>query len=145
MKKTLLVTLLLVTLVSGAFAGEKKSNTNYLNALTKALDTCSSTKFSSAVENQKRQSFNYRGKLITACFYDEMELAGFSVSLAKGDLPLIIAQAVNMNYSEWVITEAILFIDASAEINYFLHISKDNDNLALKVTLDGHASIFSKM
>src|SRR4051812_41627219 len=145
MKKIILAALFIITLDAAAFTGETVKNKKLLADLTTALDASHPTQWSTKTNSQKRQTFNFNGKVAYACFYEDSELAGFSVPLNDGELPIGITEAVAQKYAGWNIGESLLFIDASANSNYFVQINKGKANLAIKVSIDGHTTIFSKM
>src|SRR4051812_3693770 len=122
MKKIIFATSLLVALASAALAGENNYNRKLLGNLTKAMETSSVKVWSTKNNYQKRETFDYNGKVVSACFFADDDFAGFSIPLMQSELPFAIADAVSIKYSKWETVEVILFIDATAKANYFLHI-----------------------
>src|SRR3954465_4694295 len=143
MKKLILSTILLLALTFTTFAGEKNSNKQLLNDLTKAMNSSSSTKWITE-NNNKRVTFNFNGRYVSACFYQEDEFVGFSVPILSTELSSKIAETIAKKFKYWKISDAILFIDNSGDTNYFVQVERNSSKLALKVSLNGQTSIFSK-
>src|SRR5690242_16080802 len=145
MKKTILATALLVALSTAAFAGEKDVDKKLLSDLTTALKKSTEGNWTSKA-NYTQFTFTFNGK-VAAAYYDanNSELLGFGMHFNQTDLPQFVSDAINKKYSDWHITDAMVFIDEDGYVNYFAHVTKDKANVALKITTDGKVSIYSKM
>jgi hypothetical protein len=145
MKKTIFATALLIALSTAAFAAEKNVDKKLLNDLTTALRNLPEGKWTDKAE-YSQVTFNFNSK-IAAAYYDpnNNELLGFGIRFTQPDLPQFISDAIKKKYSDWLIADAMAFIDNNGYVNYFVQARKDKANVALKITTDGQVSIYSKM
>ena len=145
MKKTIFATALLVATSIAAFAGENSGDKKLLNDLTKSLKSSFEGNWQDRAD-YTLYKFNFNGKAAEA-YYDlsSNELIGFGVHFTKTDLPQFISDAIKKKYNDWAIADAMVFIDKSGDVNYFAQVTKNKDNVALKVTSDGDVSMYSRM
>jgi hypothetical protein len=145
MKKTIFATALLIALSTAAFATEKNVDKKLLNDLTTALKNSPEGKWTGKAE-YSQVTFNFNDK-IAAAYYDpnNNELLGFGIHFTQPDLPQFILDAIKKKYSDWLIADAMVFIDETGYVNYFAQVKKNRANVALKITTDGQVSIYSKM
>jgi len=145
MKKTILATALLVALTTAAFAGEKDVNKKLLTDLTTALKKSTEGNWMSKA-NYTQFTFDFNGKA-AAAYYDlnNDELLGFGIHFTQTDLPQFVSDAIKKKYNDWLINDAMVFIDENGYVNYFAQVTQNKANIALKITTDGQVSIFSKI
>jgi hypothetical protein len=144
MKKTIFATALLVALTTAAFAGGKNSDRKLLSDLTNTLKTSGSSAWITKGEYRSKV-FNFNGKSVTAAYSDDYDFIGFSIPVLQSELPQTVTDALSKKYGTWKIVDAVYFIDASANTNYFVQVQKGKSNLVLKITPDGHTGIYSRM
>jgi len=143
MKKIILATLL-VAFALTTFASGKTNDKQLLNDLQTALKSATQVKWSTKAD-YNQATFSFNGKPVSA-FYDPTEnnLIGFSIHYKIDELPKEVSDAIVKKYGDWTVTDAMMFIDANAQVNYFAQVQKGKGNLALKI-VNGHASIYSRM
>jgi hypothetical protein len=143
MKKIILATALLVALSVSSFA--KDVDNKLLTDLTTALRIAPHVQWVTT-DSYRRAAFNFNGKNTYAYFkLDDEELIGFSIHLTEGDLPKASLHTIQEKYPDWKIVETILFIDGSAEANYFARIRKGNKDIAVKIATEWKIDIFNNM
>jgi len=145
MKNIILATTLLVAFSTASFAKEKNVDPKLLRELATTLKN--STKVEWTAKDQYRQAaFSFRNQTAIA-FYTENddELIGFGIRYTKKTLPAIITEAMKNKYSDWEVVDAIIFVDAEGNINYFADVQKNNTRLALKIMPNGKLSLYAKM
>jgi hypothetical protein len=145
MKKMIFGTLLLVALSIASFAGGSKADKKLLSDLTMTLKN-SSQVVHSITANYTKATFSFNGKT-TSVFYDQVdgELIGFSTRITESELPQAALETMKKKYSDWTLVDAIMFIDKDANVNFFTEVKKDKTNLALRLSLNGHVSIYNRM
>ena len=145
MKKIIFATAFLVALAVSSFG--KDVDTKLLKELNCALKASPTVQWSKT-ENYTKAAFNYNGKEVAAFYAQETEeLIGFTFNVEVEDWNAAFLNAIREKYPDWGIIEAVMFIDAKADSDYFYHIRKDNNDLAIKVkTLkNGKTKIFSRI
>jgi len=145
MKKMIFGTLLLVALSIASFAGGSKADKKLLSDLTMTLKNSTQVVHSSTTDYTKA-TFSFNGKT-TSVFYDQAdgELIGFSTRITESELPQAALETMKKKYSDWTLVDAIMFIDKDANVNFFTQVKKDETNLALRLSLNGHVSIYNRM
>ena len=145
MKKTIFVTALLVALSTAAFASGKDVDKKLLADLTTALKKSTEGNWMSKA-NYTQFTFDFNGKA-AAAYYDlnNDELLGFGIHFTQTDLPQFVSDAIKKKYNDWLINDAMVFIDENGYVNYFAQVTQNKANIALKITTDGQVSIFSKI
>jgi hypothetical protein len=143
--KKLILAALLVAFSIFAFAGGSDADKKLLSDLQAAMKASTSVKWST-VDEYSKGTFSFNGKTVSACLDAETSaFIGFSIHLTGADFPQDAVNAVQKKYPDWKITDAIYFVDDSANGNYFAQVEKGNNKLALKITASGKVSIFSRM
>ena len=145
MKKIIFGTLLLVALSIAAFADGSKADKKLLSDLTMTLKN-STQVLHSSIADYTKATFSFNGKT-TSVFYDQVdgELIGFSTRITESELPQAALETMKKKYSDWTLVDAIMFIDKDANVNFFTQVKKDETNLALRLSLNGHVSIYNRM
>jgi hypothetical protein len=143
--KKLILAATFVAISVFAFAGGSEADKKLLSDLQTAMKTSTSVKWSST-DNFSKGTFAFNGKTVSA-FYDAetSALIGYSIHLTGTDFPQDAVNAIQKRYSNWKITDAIYFVDANANGNYFAQVEKGTTKLALKVTASGKVMIFNKI
>ncbi len=144
MKKTILFATLLVALCAAAFAGDNNADKKLSENLKKALYTSSSVQWSTG-HGYKKGTFSFNGKPVAACYGEDDNLIGFSIPISTNDLPALITEGIAKKYSDWNITETILFVDYAGNTNYFARVKKGKKDIALKISLNGKASVYDNI
>ena len=141
----LLATLSLVALSLASFAGGNKVDKKLLNDLAMTLKNSTQVVHSSTVDYTKA-TFSFNGKT-TSVYYDQIdgELIGFTIRITESELPQAALETMKKKYSDWTLVDAIMFIDKDANVNFFTQVKKDETNLALRLSLNGHVSIYNRM
>jgi hypothetical protein len=146
MKKLIGSVALLLVLSFAAFAGGQEPGKKLFNDLKAALKTSSIINSSFYYDNRiTLRTFEFNGRFVSACYFDENELIGFTIPVGKNELPETISGAVTKKYNDWKMEDAILLIDASANTSYFVQINKGGSSVALQVSLQGRTSVYGKM
>ena len=145
MKKIIIGTLVLIALIITAFAGGNKADKKLLDDLAMTLKNSTQVVHSSTVDYTKA-TFSFNGKT-TSVYYDQIdgELIGFTIRITESELPQAALETMKKKYSDWTLVDAIMFIDKDANVNFFTEVKKDKTNLALRLSLNGHVSIYNRM
>src|SRR6476660_4617214 len=111
MKKIIFATLLLVSLSIASFAGGSKADKKLLSDLTMTLKNSTQVVHSSTADYTKA-TFSFNGKA-TSVFYDlvDGELIGFIIRITESELRQAALETMKKKYSDWTLTETIMFID----------------------------------
>jgi hypothetical protein len=142
MKKIILATALLVALSTASFAGGNRDK-KLLNDLQTTLKYSSQVQWTST-SDYSSASFSFNGKRVSAYYFTDNTLIGFGIRSAQSELPKEVSDAISKKYSNWTIIDAMLFIEANADVCHYVQVRKGKTNLALKIA-NGHAYIFSRM
>ena len=143
--KKIFAALLLVALSIASFAGGNKADKKLLSDLTMAFKNSTQVVHSSAADYTKT-TFSFNGKT-TSVYYDQVnnELIGFSIRITESELPQAALETMKKKYSDWTMVDAIMFIDKDANVNYYTQLKKDKKNIAVRLSLNGHASFYRPM
>ena len=144
MKNKFLVTTLLVALSVTSFAKEKNVDSRLFRDLSATLHNSPQVQWT--IKDQYKQgTFSFRDKS-AAAFYslDDNELIGFRIQLNKNELPQIVSESIKEKYGDWQLVDAITFIDASGNVNYFTQVQKDKKSFVLKTTPNGKLSVYDR-
>jgi len=128
-----------------AFAGGNDADKKLLSDLQAAMKASTSVKWTST-DDYSKGTFAFNGQTVSA-FYDSetSALIGFSIHLQGAEFPQDAVNAIQKKYSDWKITDAIYFVDRSANGNYFAQVEKGSNKAALKISASGKVSFYSKM
>jgi len=144
MKNKFLVTTLLVALSVTSFAKEKNVDSRLFKDLAATLHNSAQVQWTTR-DQYKQATFSFRDKS-AAAFYslDDNELIGFRIQLNKNELPQIVSESIKEKYGDWQLVDAITFIDASGNVNYFTQVQKDKKSFVLKTTPNGKLSVYDR-
>jgi hypothetical protein len=100
----------------------------------------------SSTADYTKATFSFNGKT-TSVYYDQIdgELIGFTIRITESELPQAALETMKKKYSDWVLADAIMFIDKDANVTYYTQVKKDKKNIALKLSLNGHVSFYRPM
>ncbi len=145
MKNIILSTALLLALSSATFAGTKNEDPSLVKDLTSTLQKSAQVSWENKYQF-KQASFSFKNKTASA-FYsaDENELLGFGIQFKANDLPEDITSLIKNKYNDWKITDALMFIDPSGNIDYYTAVTKNNKKMVLKVNPAGRIGFFANM
>lgn len=145
MKNIILSATLLIALSSSAFAGTKNAGPSLLKDLSSTFKKTSHVSWTNRSQ-YKQAVFSFNNKPASA-FYsaDEGDLIGYSIKFKATDLPENISSVIKNKYSDWNITDAIMFIKPSGNIDYFAEVTKDNKKIVLTINPNGRMSFYAHM
>jgi hypothetical protein len=100
----------------------------------------------SSTADYTKATFSFNGKA-TSVFYDlvDGELIGFIIRITESELPQAALETMKKKYSDWTLTEAVMFIDKDANVNYYTQVKKDKKNIALQSSSNGHVSFYNRI
>ena len=124
-----------------SFASEKVSDTRLLHDLSSAFKKTSEVTWVSK-SNYRQASFNFNNQQAMAFYNVDKELIGYSIKVSKTELPKIVTDAMKDNYNDWVVTDAIMFVDTDGYVSYFIETVTKNKAQILEISTDGDLSVY---
>ena len=124
-----------------SFASEKVSDTRLLHDLSSAFKKTSEVTWVSK-SNYRQASFNFNNQQAMAFYNVDKELIGHSIKVSKTELPKIVTDAMKDNYNDWVVTDAIMFVDTDGYVSYFIETVTKNKGQILEISTDGDLSVY---
>lgn len=145
MKNIILSATLLLALSSATFAGNRNADPSLLKDLSSTFNKSKQVSWESKPE-YKQASFSFKNTIASA-FYsaDENELIGFGIQFKANDLPEGISNIIKNKYSDWNITDALMFIDPSGNIDYYTEVTKNGKKMVLKINPSGRIGFYASM
>ncbi len=145
MKNIILSAALLLALSSATFAGTRNADPSLLKDLSSTFNKTKQVSWEDKPQ-YKQASFNFKNTTASA-FYsaDENELIGFGIRFKANDLPEGISNIIKNKYNDWNISDAIMFIDPSGNIDYYAEVVKNSKKMALKISPSGRISFYANM
>ena len=145
MKNIILSATLLLALSSATFAGTRNADPSLVKDLSSTLKKSPQVSWENK-SKYKQASFSFKNKTASA-FYsaDENELIGFGIQFKANDLPEDIADIIKNKYKDWNVTDAIMFIDPSGNIDYYAEATKNNKRIVLKINPSGRIGFYANM
>lgn len=141
MKKIILATALFAVLSSASFAAGNKEEKKLLNQLSETFKSSSQVQWTTYA-NHKSGAFSFNGKPVMACYgTEENEFVGFSIPVNETELPGAALDNISKKFSGWKIANAIMLINAVADVKYYVQVSNGKKSYALDVT-NGRAQIY---
>jgi len=141
MRSTILTATLLFAMSISSFASEKVSDTRLLHDLSSAFKKTSEVTWVSK-SNYRQASFNFNNQQAMAFYNVDKELIGYSIKVSKTELPKIVTDAMKDNYNDWVVTDAIMFVDTDGYVSYFIETVTKNKAQILEISTDGDLSVY---
>jgi hypothetical protein len=141
MRSTILTATLLFAMSISSFASEKVSDTRLLHDLSSALKKTGEVTWVSK-SNYRQASFNFNNQQAMAFYNVDKELIGYSIKISKTELPKIVTDAMKDNYNDWVVTDAIMFVDTDGYVSYFIETVTKNKGQILEISTDGDLSVY---
>lgn len=135
---------LLFAFTSTYAAKDKKADRQLVKELLSSLKNSKQTQWIEK-DQYKQTAFLFNNKAAYAFYSTTNDLIGFGFAINQKDIPEIVTEALNAKYSDWAVMEAMTFIEANGDNNYFVRVKKNNKQLALKITPDGKMKIYAKM
>jgi len=144
-KKVSIIALMVITIVSSAFAGDNNAlDFKGADAFKKLYPHA--TKVVYEVKKDYTQvRFSWNNIDLQAFFDKQGNLIGTSRNIAVNDLPLAYVLEINREYDGYTITEAIEFDHAQNGMSYYVSVTKGERSYVLNVATDGTISVFKKM
>ncbi|MGN6211020.1 hypothetical protein [Parafilimonas sp.] len=141
MRSTILTATLLFAMSISSFASEKVSDTRLLHDLSSAFKKTGEVTWVSK-SNYRQASFNFNNQQAMAFYNVDKELIGYSIKISKTELPKIVTDAMKDNYNDWVVTDAIMFVDTDGYVSYFIETVTKNKGQILEISTDGDLSVY---
>jgi hypothetical protein len=145
MKKVSIIALMVLTIATSAFAGDKNAlDFKGADAFIKMYPHA--TRVVYEVKKEFTQvSFNWNNLDLQA-FYDKQgNLIGTSRNIEISALPLPYVMNINKDFEGFNIIEAIEFDHAQNGMSYYVSIRNPEKTYVLNVSPDGDISVFKKM
>ncbi|MFT4154634.1 hypothetical protein [Parafilimonas sp.] len=144
MRSIILTATLLFALSVSSFASPKAIDTKLFNDLSNAFRKCSQVSWvSKATYNQA--SFNFKNQQAMVFYSNDNELIGFSIQISRNNLPEVVANALKEKYSNWAVTDAIMFIDTYGYASYYVQVATRDASQVLKISPNGRLHIYTKV
>jgi len=145
MKKVSIIAIMVITIVSSAFAGDNNAlDFKGADAFKKLYPHA--TKVVYEVKKSYTQvNFSWNNIDLQAFFDKEGNLIGTSRNIGVNDLPLSYVRNINNDYDGYTITEAIEFDHAQNGLSYYVSVTNGERSYVLNVASDGTISVFKKM
>lgn len=140
MRSTILTATLLFAMSISSFASEKVVDTRLLHDLSNAFKKTDEVSWVSK-SNYRKANFNFNNQQATAFYSVDKELIGYSIQISRTELPEIVTDAMKDNYSDWAVTDAIMFVNNDGHVSYFIQAVTKNKGQILEISPDGHLSV----
>ncbi len=144
MRSTILTATLLFAMSISSFASEKVADTRLLHDLSNAFKKTNEVSWISK-SNYRQANFNFNNQQATAFYGIDKELIGYSIQISKTELPTIVTDAMKDNYSDWAVTDAIMFINNDGYVSYFIQAVTKNKGQILEISTDGDLSVYKSI
>jgi len=80
------------------------------------------------------EQFNYKGRQIAAWYNAVNNVAGFSRSIDAKDLPAAVSKCLKRKFGNYLITNAMLFINSNGEVLYFAGLQNNKKYIAVEIS-----------
>ncbi len=144
MKKIFLIISITVLSVGGANA-DQNNKVLPIPDIFKVVLTASGNAEWINKESYIKRIFRFNGKEISGYYIGEDRLKGISYKLSPEDLPDEILNCIKKSYSDFKIKDAIVFIDAEGNINYYAGVRNSKKYLALKISSTLRINVMKKI
>ncbi len=145
MKKLFITALAAIAIGTSAFAGpssiSKKVTDHFKSTFTKAQDVTWNSDY-----QIDKISFVLDNTKVDAFYGADGDLIGTTQPLQFDKLPKAAIETITTKYTfpEFQVVDCIQFSNADNEKDYYVTLSKKNENLLLKITPAGMVRVFSK-
>lgn len=143
MKKSILVTLITVTIGSSVLAADvSKVSFRVLNAFKAQFTGATDVNWSITADYTK-VDFTIEGEKVEAFYNSNGDVIGTSRKTEFKRLPLSAIQKIKKNYAKYRVTETIE-LELNGERKYYLSVENESDRKILEVSLYGQVTVFDK-
>ncbi len=144
MKKMLLTTLLLVSLITTALAsGTKNVDIRVLRSFDASYRDAKNVSWS-LKQSFVQVDFELNGKKLSAYYQPDGELIATSEKISLDDLPVNAKRKFAKKYGSYTVKEALKFVTAD-EVAYFISAANETGTEIVKVNVAGFLSSYKKM
>jgi hypothetical protein len=143
-KKVSIIAVMVITIVSSAFAGDNTLDFKGAAAFSKSFPQASEVTYTVKKEFTE-VNFTWHNLKLQAFFDRQGNYIGVSREISVKDLPLSYVLNINKEYKDFDITEAIEFDHSENGLSYYVTVVKEDRKYVLNVATDGSISVFKKM